>query len=50
MREMEHVQTIVWTVEIATFIVTVLIALVVWKVTRAAVRKKRLEAVNNEEP
>jgi len=50
MRDMEHVQTIAWTVEIATLVVTLVIAWVVWKVTRTAVREKQSKAAKNEEP
>ena len=47
--EMENVQAIAWTIEIATFIVAVLIAWFVWKISKKAVREKRSKAENNIE-
>ena len=45
--EMENVQAIVWTIEIATFIVTVLIAWGVWKISKRAIQKKKSEQNNS---
>jgi heme/copper-type cytochrome/quinol oxidase subunit 2 len=38
---MENVQAVAWTIEIVTIIVALLIAWVVWKISRRAVRNKQ---------
>lgn len=45
--EMEHVQAIAWTIEIATFIVAILIAWGVWKISKRAIRKKQSKQDNH---